>query len=108
MKILKKSDRGIIKAAKVIAYEHHENYDGSGYPLGIKGERIHLFARIVAIADVLDALTHERVYKHAWSFEEASSHIIKLSGTKFDPRLIQLFSDHLESFKEIIEADVCL
>jgi len=108
IKILKKSDREIIKAAKVIAYEHHENYDGSGYPRGIKGESIHIFARIVAIADVLDALTQERIYKKAWSFEDASSHIIKLSGVKFDPRLVQLFSDHLESFKEIIEADVCL
>ncbi len=107
IKILKKSDRKIIKAAKVIAYEHHENYDGSGYPRGIKGEQIHIFARIVAIADVLDALTQERVYKKAWSFEEAASHIIKLSGIKFDPRLVQLFSDHLESFKEIVEADVC-
>lgn len=108
VKILLKSEREIIKAARVVAYEHHENYDGSGYPQGLKGDDIHIFARIVAIADVLDALTHERSYKEAWSFEKASRHIIRLSGTKFDPRLIQLFSDNLEVFKEIIEADACL
>ncbi|MDF1878674.1 response regulator [Sulfurimonas sp. SAG-AH-194-C20] len=108
IKILKKSDREIIKAARSIAYEHHENYDGSGYPQGLKGQDIHIYARIVAIADVLDALTHERSYKDAWSFEEAARHIIKLSGTKFDPHLIQLFSNNLESFKEIIEGDSCL
>ena len=108
VKILSKSERKIIKAARVVAYEHHEDYDGSGYPQGLKGDDIHIFARIVAIADVLDALTHERSYSEAWSFEKASRHIIRLSGTKFDPNLIQLFSDNLEVFNEIIEADSCL
>ncbi|MBL1243851.1 MAG: response regulator [Sulfurimonas sp.] len=108
IKILEKSDRAIIKAARSIAYEHHENYDGTGYPQGLKGEGIHIYARIVAIADVLDALTHERAYKEAWTFEKAAEYIIGLSGTKFDPHLIQLFSDNLESFKEIIEGDKCL
>jgi len=108
LKILKNSQREIIKAAKVIAYEHHENYDGSGYPRGIQGENIHIYARIVAIADVLDALTHERSYKEAWSFEEAARYIIGLSKTKFDPRFIQIFSDNLESFKELMETEACL
>ncbi|MDF1884148.1 response regulator [Sulfurimonas sp. SAG-AH-194-C21] len=108
IKILEKSDREIIKAARSIAYEHHENYDGTGYPQGLKGQDIHIYARIVAIADVLDALTHERAYKEAWSFEKSAGHIISLGGTKFDPHLIQLFSDNLESFKEIIEGDTCL
>ncbi|PHQ56001.1 MAG: two-component system response regulator [Sulfurimonas sp.] len=108
IKILEKSDREIIKAARSIAYEHHENYDGTGYPQGLKSEGIHIYARIVAIADVLDALTHERAYKEAWTFEKAAEYIIGLSGTKFDPHLIQLFSDNLESFKEIIEGDTCL
>jgi len=107
VKILKKSNREIIKAARVIAYEHHENYDGTGYPRGIKGENIHIYARIVAIADVLDALTHERCYKEAWSFERAAKYIIELSDSKFDPRLVTLFQEHLELFKEIIEEDVC-
>jgi len=104
MKILKQSGREIIRAAKVIAYEHHENYDGSGYPRGLKGDAIHIYARIVAIADVLDALIEKRVYKEAWSFEKASRFIISESGKKFDPRLVRLFRDNLESFKEIIEA----
>lgn len=105
--ILKKSDRKLIKAAKIIAYEHHENWDGSGYPQGLKGEDIHIFGRIVAIADVLDALTNERSYKKAWTFEEATKFIMQNSGTKFDPRLVSLFIDHLEIFKEILEADKC-
>jgi len=108
VKILKKSQRELIKAARVIAYEHHENFDGTGYPRGLKGEQIHIFGRIVAITDVLDALTHKRCYKEAWSFEKAAKHIMELSGTKFDPRLVGLFRDNLEIFKEIIEAESCL
>jgi len=107
VKILKNSQREIIKAARIIAYEHHENYDGSGYPRALKGEAIHIFSRIVAIADVLDALTHERSYKEAWSFEEAVRYIIDLKGTKFDPRLVDVFINHLEVFKEIIETEIC-
>jgi putative two-component system response regulator len=107
VQILKKSNREIIKAARVIAYEHHENYDGTGYPRGIKGDEIHIYARIVAIADVLDALTHKRCYKEAWSFEKAAKYIIDQSGCKFDPHLVTLFHDHLELFKEIIEGNVC-
>ncbi|WP_324170570.1 HD-GYP domain-containing protein [Sulfurimonas sp.] len=102
-KILAKSKTKLIKAGSIIAHEHHENYDGSGYPNGLFGDNIHLYGRIVAIADVLDALTHERVYKKAWSFDKAASHIIELSGTKFDPKLIVCFRDNLADFKKIIE-----
>ena len=105
IKILKNSQREIIKAARIIAYEHHEHFDGNGYPRGIRGETIHIFSRIVAIADVLDALTHKRAYKEAWSFEKAAKYIIDLKGTQFDPRLIEVFKTHLEVFKEIIEED---
>jgi len=101
--ILKKSTQQLMQAAAIIAYEHHENWDGSGYPRGLKGEEIHLYGRIVAIADVLDALTHERSYKEAWSFEKAVSYMMQQSGKKFDPRLIELFLNHLEIFKEIID-----
>ncbi|NPA66203.1 MAG: response regulator [Epsilonproteobacteria bacterium] len=101
--ILKKSQQELIKAATIIAYEHHENWDGSGYPRGLKGEQIHLFGRIVAIADVLDALTHKRSYKDPWSFEQTVAYMMSESGKKFDPRLINLFLDHLEIFKEIID-----
>ena len=107
VKILKKSERELIKTARTIAYEHHENWDGSGYPQGLKGENIHIYGRIVAIADVLDALTHKRVYKEAWSFNDAASYVIGLAGSKFDPRLIELFKDNLEVFKEIFDSEKC-
>ena len=107
LKILKKSDRKLIHVAKIIAYEHHENYDGTGYPQGLKGENIHIYGRIVAIADVLDALTHERSYKEAWSFEKSAQFIIEQGGKKFDPRLVSIFRDNLEVFKEIMEEDSC-
>jgi putative two-component system response regulator len=102
--ILKKSNTQLIKTASIIAHQHHENYDGSGYPQGLYGENIHIYGRIVAIADVLDALTHKRSYKEAWSFDEAAKHIIDLGGTKFDPVLVGLFKDNLESFKKIVES----
>ncbi|HFB54210.1 MAG TPA: response regulator [Sulfurimonas autotrophica] len=105
LNILSKSKSELIKAAAVIAYEHHENWDGSGYPKGLKGDDIHIYGRIVAIADVLDALTHKRSYKEKWSFEEASRYIIERSGTKFDPRLVSLFKNNLEVFKELVEEE---
>jgi len=101
--ILKNSSKKLIKAAAIIAYQHHENYDGSGYPNQLMGEEIHIYGRIVAIADVLDALTHERVYKDAWSFEETVQFIVDNSGKKFDPVLVKLFVDNLDAFKKIIE-----
>jgi putative two-component system response regulator len=101
--VLQKSQQELIKAASIIAYEHHENWDGTGYPRALKGDEIHLFGRIVAIADVLDALTHKRSYKDAWSFEQTVAYMMSESGKKFDPRLINLFLDHLEIFKEIID-----
>lgn len=101
--ILKKSKDELLKAVRIIASQHHENYDGTGYPRGLKGEEIHIYGRIVAIADVIDSITHDRSYEKAWSFEKSAKYVIGLSGTKFDPRLIDLFSDNLEVFKEIIE-----
>lgn len=101
--VLKKSKQNLIKAAAIIAHQHHENYDGSGYPRGLKGDEIHIFGRIVAIADVLDALTHKRVYKDAWSFEDAVQFIVDNSGVKFEPKLVELFKNNLDTFKEIIE-----
>ena len=100
---LKQSQRELIQAAAIIAHEHHENYDGSGYPKGLKGEDIHIYGRIVAIADVLDALTHQRSYKGAWSFNDAFNFIIDKSGTKFDPKLIEVMVKHRETFEKIIE-----
>ena len=98
---LKTASRQMMKAADIIAYEHHENWDGTGYPRGLKGEAIHPFGRIVAIADVFDALTHKRVYKEAWSIDDGINYIIENSGKKFDPYLVQIFIDNIEEFKSI-------
>jgi putative two-component system response regulator len=103
--MLEKSKTELIQAGSIIAFEHHENYDGSGYPRGLKGEEIHIYGRIVAIADVLDALTHERSYKEAWSFDESAKYIIDLAGEKFDPVLVELFKENIDSFRKIIEQE---
>jgi putative two-component system response regulator len=103
LEILQKSTQELIRAAAIIAYEHHENWDGSGYPRGLKENEIHIYGRIVAIADVLDALTHKRSYKKAWSFEDAANYIMQESGKKFDPHLVEIFVNNLEIFKEIID-----
>lgn len=101
--ILKRSKRKIVQAGDIIAHQHHEKWDGTGYPQGLKGEEIHIYGRIVALVDVLDALTHKRIYKESWSFEKASNYIIDHKGTQFDPYLVELFEDNLESFSQIMK-----
>ncbi len=101
-----KSKRKLTNATCTIAHQHHEKWDGSGYPQGLKGEDIHIYGRIVAIADVLDALTSDRVYKKAWSFENASEYILRHSKTQFDPYLIELFRDNIDKFKQIFEMEI--
>ncbi|OES43473.1 HD domain-containing phosphohydrolase [Domibacillus iocasae] len=99
--IFKSSTRRIFKAAAVIAYEHHEKWDGTGYPRGLKGEEIHLYARITAIADVFDALGSSRVYKKAWPLHQIVQFIDEGRGRHFDPNLANLFLDNLEIFMAI-------
>lgn len=82
---------GLLATARLIALHHHEKWDGSGYPHGFAGEQIPLAARIVAIADVFDALTSERPYKPAWSIEDAVQLIQRESGKHFDPQLVEHF-----------------
>ncbi len=77
--------------AEEIALNHHENWDGQGYPNGKSGEEIPISARIVSVVDVFDSLTHDRVYKAAWSEEEAFAEIERLTGTKFDPAVVDAF-----------------
>ena len=96
--MLKSSERAILKASAIIAYTHHEKYNGSGYPRGLRGEEIPLFGRITAIADVFDALGHDRVYKKAWPLEQILELFRKERGEHFDPVLIDLFFDHLDAF----------
>jgi response regulator RpfG family c-di-GMP phosphodiesterase len=80
-----------LELAKTIAYFHHEHWDGQGYPFGLRGERIPLAARIVALADVYDALTSRRPYKRAFDHEEACELILDLRGTQFDPQVVDAF-----------------
>ncbi|OWR30714.1 hypothetical protein CDO73_08945 [Saccharibacillus sp. O23] len=99
--MLKHSERPIMKAAASIALQHHEKYDGSGYPAGLAGEEIHLYGRIVAVADVFDALASERVYKKAWEPERIVALFAEERGRHFDPRLTDLFLDHIDEFWKI-------
>ena len=87
--LLKGSESMVLQTAAAIAISHHEKYDGGGYPFGLAGEAIPLFGRIVAIADVFDALTSERPYKKAWPIEQAASHVRGGSGRHFDPQCVE-------------------
>jgi putative two-component system response regulator len=89
--ILRKSDTELFQMAAEIAWCHHEKWDGNGYPRGLKGEAIPESARIVAIADVFDALTMKRPYKEPWPVEKAIDLLRKNSASHFDPRLVEAF-----------------
>jgi putative two-component system response regulator len=90
-RILSGSDFPLLNMAEQIALSHHERWDGTGYPLGLAGERIPVAGRIVAVADVFDALTHVRPYKQAWTHDTAIEEIVAASGTQFDPRVVSAF-----------------
>jgi PAS domain S-box-containing protein/putative nucleotidyltransferase with HDIG domain len=89
--ILHGSSSPVLQMAGKIAAAHHERWDGTGYPAGLAGQEIPLVARIVAVADVCDALTHERPYKNAWTIEEALAEIERSAGTQFDPDVARAF-----------------
>ncbi len=99
--ILKGSDRPILKAAAIVAHEHHEKWNGKGYPRGLAGESIHPYGRIVALVDVFDALGSSRCYKDAWPLSEIVDHIQQERGVHFDPRLVDLMMENLDQFLEI-------
>lgn len=99
--LLKGSKRKLIQAAAVIAHEHHEKWDGQGYPRQLKRQKIHIYGRIVALADVFDALTHSRCYKEAWEMDRAIDYIKENSGIHFDPELVDIFIAHINEFKQI-------
>lgn len=101
--MLKHSQRDILVAAGVIAHQHHEKWDGSGYPQGLAGENIHIFARISALADVFDALFSPRVYKEKWPIEEVKSWISGQTGKHFDPQLAAIFLDNVDEFVAIYD-----
>ena len=89
--IIGRHEHPLLNTARIVALTHHEKWDGSGYPRGLVGEQIPLVGRIVSIADVFDALTSERPYKHAWPVQEAVDFLKQQSGSQFDPRLVELF-----------------
>jgi len=99
--MLKHSSKPILKAAAIVAGEHHEKWDASGYPRGLKGEGIHIYGRITAVADVFDALGSERVYKKAWEMDRILALFKEQSGKHFDPKLVELFLDNLDIFTAI-------
>ena len=89
--ILKDSESVYLQSGAIIALTHHEKFDGSGYPKGLKGKDIHIYGRIVAIADVFDALSSNRPYKNAWDFEKCIQFLKEEKGCHFDPELVDLF-----------------
>lgn len=100
----KTRENDFLRHAKIFAETHHENWDGSGYPYGIKGEEIPLEGRLLAIADVYDALSSERPYKEALSHEKAVEIILDAKGSKFDPALIDIFEKTEGSFRYVNNA----
>lgn len=101
--ILKNSERTLLKAAAIVAHQHHEKFDGTGYPNKLKGEEIHIYGRITAVADVFDALGSDRAYKKAWYDEKIFTLFEKERGRHFDPKLIDLFFENLDQFLMIRE-----
>lgn len=99
--IIGRHDSPMLKMAHNISLQHHEKWDGSGYPKGLKGDAISLEARICAIADVFDALTSERCYKKAWPVEEALNYVQEQSGKHFDPELAALFCQNKDKILAI-------
>ncbi|MDY0137017.1 MAG: HD domain-containing protein [Thiomicrospira sp.] len=99
--LLKTSKQPLLQAAAVIARDHHEWWNGQGYPNQVSGENIHIYGRIVAIADVFDALSFERVYKPAWQDDKIQAFFEEQLGQQFDPKLGQLFLNHYPQFIEL-------
>ena len=99
--MLKHSSKPILQAAAIVSKEHHEKYNGNGYPKGLKGEEIHIFARITAVADVFDALGSDRIYKKAWEDKKIFELFNNEKGEHFDPKIIDIFFENLEEIKQI-------
>ena len=101
--MLKHSNRPLLKMAAIVANEHHEKWDGTGYPKGLSGENIHIYGRITALADVFDALGSHRVYKKAWDDERIFNLFKEERGKHFDPKLVDIFFEHLDEFLKNIK-----
>ncbi|THB81261.1 MAG: DUF3369 domain-containing protein [Desulfobacteraceae bacterium] len=99
--ILRKSKRYIMESAAIIALQHHERWDGKGYPQGLARQDIHIYGRIAAIADVFDALSHTRAYKDAWPMDQVIDFFESAAASQFDPELTQIFLSNADEFIEI-------
>lgn len=99
--LLKNSKRRILKTAAVVAEQHHEKWNGKGYPRGLKGEEIHIHGRITAIADVFDALASDRVYKKAWELDRILNLFKEERGQHFDPQVVDTFFEHLPAILKV-------
>jgi len=99
--MLNTSNRPLLKMASTVAYEHHEKWNGKGYPRGLSGEDIHIYGRITALADVFDALGSNRVYKKAWDDDRILKMFKEERGEHFDPNLIDIFFDNLDEFLSV-------
>jgi putative two-component system response regulator len=104
-KILANSSSPLLQLAHTLAIEHHEKWDGTGYPYGLKGDEISIEGRIVAVADVFDALTSKRPYKDAWSVEKAVAHMKDQAGSHFDPAIIDLLVNKLDEILNIKQSN---
>jgi HD-GYP domain-containing protein (c-di-GMP phosphodiesterase class II) len=98
-KILEGAKSKILQVAHKMSLFHHENYDGTGYPFGLKGSKIPIEARILSVADVFDALCMKRIYKKAWKISEAYKYMIEHSGSEFDPEVIEAFKHVFHEIK---------
>jgi putative two-component system response regulator len=99
--IFKSSSRPIMEAARIIAHQHHERWNGRGYPRGLKGEEIHIFGRIIGLVDVFDALICQRCYKAPWPPEKVRALIESEIGEHFDPAIARLALTHFNTLLQI-------
>ena len=95
--------RAIIQAGAIIARDHHEKWDGTGYPAGKSAEDIHIYGRIAAMADVYDALRHRRCYKSPWTPEAVLAHMISESGKQFEPALVEILQSRVDKIEAILQ-----
>jgi response regulator RpfG family c-di-GMP phosphodiesterase len=102
--LLSGSQSHLLDISAIVAHEHHERYDGKGYPRGLAGGDIHIYGRITAIADVFDALGNVRCYKPAWNIDKVFGYMLEQRGRQFDPVLIDLFLEHKKEVLEIRES----
>lgn len=100
--MFRSSERPLLKAASIISHQHHERWDGQGYPQGISGEEIHIYGRIVAVADVFDALLSKRSYKEPWATDKVHDYFSKSAGLQFDPKVVEALLENFDQAVQII------